>query len=86
MNLKFRKQHPFGKYILDFYCNEIKLCIEADGGIHNKKAITEYDIERTKVLNENGVTVLRFTNQEIIETTATVVNKITAFAKSTRST
>lgn len=49
MNLKFRRQHPFGKYILDFYCNEIKLCVEADGSIHNEKDIAEYDIERTKV-------------------------------------
>ena len=49
MNLKFRRQHPFGNYVLDFYCHQIKLCIEADGGIHNEKDIREYDIERTKI-------------------------------------
>ena len=81
MNLKFRRQHPFGNYVLDFYCHEIKLCIEADGGIHNEKDIREYDIERTKVLNENGITVLRFTNKEIIETIATVILKIEAYVQ-----
>lgn len=81
MNLKFRRQHPFGNYVLDFYCHEIKLCIEADGSIHNEKDIKEYDIERTKVLNENGITVLRFTNKEIIDTIATVILKIEAYVQ-----
>ena len=85
MNLKFRRQHPYGNYVLDFYCHEIKLCIEADGGIHNEKDIKEYDIKRTKGLNENGITVLRFTNKEIIETIATVVNTIQAFVKNKNS-
>ena len=81
MNLKFRRQHPFGNYVLDFYCHQIKLCIEADGGIHNEKDIKEYDIERTYILNENGITVLRFTNQEIIETTTIVTQIIEIFVK-----
>lgn len=81
MNLKFRRQHPFGNYVLDFYCHEIKLCIEADGGIHNEKDIKEYDLERTKVLNDNGIKVLRFKNQEIIETIVIVLNKIEVFVK-----
>ncbi len=81
MNLKFRRQHPFGNYVLDFYCHQIKLCIEADGGIHNEKDIREYNIERTKILNENGITVLRFTNQEIIETTTIVTQIIEIFVK-----
>jgi very-short-patch-repair endonuclease len=80
-NLKFRRQHPFGNYVLDFYCHEKKLCIEADGGIHNEKDIAAYDIERTKVLNENGITVLRFTNEEIITKMETVINTIEAFLK-----
>jgi very-short-patch-repair endonuclease len=81
MNLKFRRQHPFGNYVLDFYCHEIKLCIEADGSIHNKKEIKIYDLERTNVLNERGITVLRFANKEIIETIEEVVNQIEEFVK-----
>lgn len=72
MNLKFRRQHPFGNYVLDFYCHQIKLCIEADGGIHKEKDVKQYDIKRTRILNENGITVLRFANQEITETTIIV--------------
>ena len=81
MNLKFRRQHPFGNYVLDFYCHEIKLCVEADGGIHNEKDIIEYDIERTKVLNENGISVLRFTNEAIINSIGKVIIEIIEFVK-----
>jgi very-short-patch-repair endonuclease len=81
LNLKFRRQHPYGNYVLDFYCHEIKLCIEADGGIHNEKYIKAYDAERTKVLNENEITVLRFTNKEILETITGVTDKIEAFVQ-----
>ena len=81
MNLKFRRQHPFGSYVLDFYCHEVNLCIEADGSIHNEKDIAAYDIERTKVLNDNGIAVLRFTNLEIMDTITTVVKRIEQFVK-----
>jgi very-short-patch-repair endonuclease len=57
------------------------LCIEADGGIHNEKDIKAYDIERTKVLNESGISVLRFTNKAIIETIDDVLNQIEEFVK-----
>jgi very-short-patch-repair endonuclease len=42
-NLKFRRQHAFDNYILDFYCHKIKLAIEVDGGIHNDRDIAAYD-------------------------------------------
>jgi len=44
--LKFRRQHPFGIYVADFYCHKIKLIIEVDGSIHNKKEIKDYDTKR----------------------------------------
>ncbi|HUS00624.1 MAG TPA: tryptophan synthase subunit alpha [Chitinophagaceae bacterium] len=75
-NLKFRRQHPFGEYVLDFYCHEVKLCIEVDGNIHNDKLIIENDKERTKVLNDNGINVIRFKNQEIIDDINKVLKKI----------
>jgi len=80
MNLKFRRQHPFGNYVLDFYCHELKLFIEAEGSIHQAKDIAEYDTDRTKVLNENGITVLRFSNEAIMNSIETVINKIEAFS------
>ena len=64
-NKKFRRQHSFYNYILDFYCAEIKLCIELDGDIHNRNSGPEYDRVRDKFLNDNGIMVLRFKNSEI---------------------
>ena len=72
MNLKFRRQYTFVNYVLDFYCHQIKLCIETDGGVHKEKDIKQYDIKRIRILNENVITVLRFANQEITETTIIV--------------
>jgi tryptophan synthase alpha chain len=75
-NLKFRRQHPFGEYVLDFYCHEIKLCVEVDGNIHNEKEIIENDNERTRTLNENGIKVMRFKNEEVIGDIDSVLKKI----------
>ena len=79
MNLKFRRLHPFGNYVLDFYCHEVKLCVETDGSIHHEKDIAAYDEYRPKVLNENEITVLRITNREIIESITSVIIKIEEF-------
>jgi very-short-patch-repair endonuclease len=61
----FRRQHPYGIYILDFYCFEANLVIEIDGPIHLDHQ--EYDIERTKELESSGLKVIRFTNEDIEE-------------------
>jgi very-short-patch-repair endonuclease len=74
--LKFRRQHYIKNYIADFYCAEKMLSIELDGGIHLNKEQIEYDEFRTNVLNELGITELRFTNEEIIENVTAVINKI----------
>lgn len=72
----FRRQHPFGIYILDFYCFESNLVIEIDGEIHlNRK---EYDKERTDFLESTGLKVLRFKNKDIenrINWIISVINK-----------
>lgn len=47
-NFKFRRQHPFGRYIADFYCDEAKLVIELDGKIHENKK--EYDVIRDEII------------------------------------
>ena len=53
------------RYILDFYAPSIKLAIEIDGGQHYEDEAIAYDRERTALLQEKGVTVLRFTNDDI---------------------
>ena len=69
--LKIRRQHPIDarysgarcRFIIDFYCDEAKLCIEIDGDSHAEQI--EYDQARTAYLNELGYTVIRFTNREV---------------------
>src|SRR5215203_1150499 len=64
---KFRRQHPIGCYVLDFYCAELKLCIEVDGRSHDTDASALYDAKRTSYLAAHGVTVVRLLNQHIRE-------------------
>ena len=73
---KFRRQHAITKYIVDFYCHECKLAIELDGYHHKKDETKEYDKARTALLNEYGITVLRFWNEEVIEEIEMVLEKI----------
>ena len=61
--LKFRRQEPIGKYIVDFVCFEKKVVIEADGGQHSEEGV---DKERDKWLNKEGFQVLRFWNNEVL--------------------
>jgi very-short-patch-repair endonuclease len=60
---KFRRQHPVGRYILDFACCEARLAIELDGGQHDERQ--DYDASRTSWLVEQGWTVRRFWNNEL---------------------
>ena len=73
---KFRRQHPYSLYILDFYCHSLKLVIEVDGGIHDKEEVKENDKVRQHSLENDGLRVLRFTNEEVIETLKKVVETI----------
>ncbi len=63
--LKFRRQHPVDIFILDFYCHECRLAVEVDGEIHQTPDQKEWDENRTFELNEFGITVLRFTNEDV---------------------
>ena len=64
---KFRRQHPVDNYVLDFYCSELKLCIEVDGQSHDTDETVLYDARRTRILNAYGVTVVRLRNEHIDE-------------------
>ena len=63
--LKFRRQHPIEPYIVDFACESHRLVVELDGGCHRDKE--EKDAERQQFLENLGWTVLRFTNEYILE-------------------
>ena len=62
---KFRRQHPVGRFILDFYCPELKLVVELDGRQHDDQTVR--DAERTAFLAGEGYHVLRFRNNEVLE-------------------
>lgn len=80
---KFRRQHPVGGYILDFYCPEAKLAIELDGSQHNQGEQTQSDEERTQMLHEQyGIEVIRFRNSQILHNTEETLNTLwTVLAK-----
>ena len=63
--LRFKPQHPIDIFIADFYCHQLKLVIEIDGGIHKSAEQKEYDIGRTAELEHWGIKVIRFTNEEV---------------------
>jgi very-short-patch-repair endonuclease len=72
--LKFRRQHPVGNFILDFYCAAHKLVVEVDGGIHETQI--EYDAARTTELESYGYTIVRFTNEVVLHQLETVLAEI----------
>ena len=74
--LKFRRQHPLKNFVADFYCHEAKLAIELDGEVHNMDEQKDYDAGRAYELNELGITVIRFTNQQALTKTDEVLNQI----------
>ncbi len=61
---RFRRQHPIGSFIVDFYCAACRLVVEIDGDSHAEQV--EYDSERTAWLSEQGYRVIRFTNRDVI--------------------
>jgi very-short-patch-repair endonuclease len=80
-DLKFRRQHPIGKYIADFYCHQKLLVIELDGSIHNLPENKDYDRARDEYFRELGITVLRFTNEEVLGNMSSVLKKIRESAR-----
>jgi len=64
---KFYRQYSIANYILDIYCPRLKLCIEIDGGQHNDPEIRKTDQTRSAFLEQRGIEVLRFWNNEVLE-------------------
>ena len=67
VGFKFRRQHPIGKRIVDFYCEEAKLSIELDGSGRFCDLRREDDLDREIELYEKGVRVLRVSNSDVFE-------------------
>jgi very-short-patch-repair endonuclease len=73
---KFRRQHPINIFIVDFYCHKFKLAIELDGEIHQNNKVHKYDSERQKFIENLGIKILRFSNEQVILNLNKVIEKI----------
>lgn len=77
--LPFRRQVVIEGFIADFYCRQLCLVIEINGGIH--ETTQAYDKERTEILGRQGITVLTFSNEEVLGNISDVLNAIRDYAK-----
>lgn len=75
-DLKFRRQHQIGEYIVDFFCSERGLVVELDGSVHDTPERIKADKKRDAYLRALGHTVLRFKNQQVFDDTETVLTAI----------
>jgi very-short-patch-repair endonuclease len=63
--LKFRRQHPIGTYVVDFFCDELRLVLEVDGGVHLEPEQRARDRERQAIIESLGLRVLRISNASV---------------------
>ncbi|MDZ7295830.1 MAG: DUF559 domain-containing protein, partial [candidate division KSB1 bacterium] len=76
---KFRRQHPIGRFIADFFCDDARLIIEIDGAVHQEPNQQEQDRAREEVLRQHGYHLLRFTNEQVLYQTVQVLRTIGDF-------
>ena len=74
--VKFRRQHPANKFAVDFYTVELKLVIEVDGKYHENREQKFYDDDRSEILESYDLVILRFTNEQVINSTQSVLDEI----------
>ena len=82
--IKFRRQHVIAHYIVDFYCHMARLVIEVDGGIHEQQK--EEDALRQAEIEASGAVFIRFSNEEVMDNIAAVLEKIVHEVNKRRST
>ncbi|PNA03418.1 MULTISPECIES: endonuclease domain-containing protein [unclassified Pseudomonas] len=83
--LKFRRQVPVPPFVLDFYCVELKLAVELDGGQHFEETGEIHDRRRTVYLQRLGIEVVRFSNLEVIRQMGDVLEQIVRVAEVLRA-
>ena len=77
-DLRFRRQHPAGPFVLDFYCPAAKLAIEVDGIAHDMGARSLRDEERSAFLKRRGIEMVRIAAGDVLKAPATVAEAIVA--------
>ena len=78
--LKFRRQHPAGYYVLDFFCAQAALCIEVDGAAHDAGDQPEFDARRSDWLSLHGITTLRINAADVLDNLGGVLEHIVDMA------
>ncbi len=74
LGFRFRRQHPIGEFILDFYCGEVRLAVEIDGPVHDSQQ--GYDRYRNERLLERGIRVLRIADEDVARDLDGVLSRI----------
>ena len=74
--LKFRRQQVIDGFIVDFYCESLRLCIEIDGEVHDTEEAKKYDKNRDRALELRGLRMLRFQNNEVINDIEGVLRRL----------
>lgn len=74
--IQFYRQRPIGNYIVDFYAPQVKLVVELDGSQHFEESQIAYDTRRDEYLAQQGLTVLRFNNAQMLRETEGVMDTI----------
>ena len=74
--LKFRRQHPAGPYVLDFYCAEARLCVEVDGEAHGFAERAAHDARRDALLADHGIETLRIGARDVLSDLDTVITHV----------
>jgi len=67
LGMKFRRQHPIGKFVVDFYCQQSRLVVELDGGVHAQPSQMRKDSTKDAYLKRLGIRVLRLPNGMVLE-------------------
>ncbi len=75
---KFRRQHPVGRFIVDFCCVEQRLIVEVDGSVHREVAVAANDAERTAALVAEGYCIIRFGNAQVTDNLQDVIAQLRA--------
>ena len=67
LGVRFRRQYGIGRYIVDFYCPQLKLAIEIDGLTHGDEKVFEKDVRRQKYLENFGIIIRRYNSGDVIK-------------------
>jgi very-short-patch-repair endonuclease len=76
MGVKFRRQHPVGEYVIDFYCPSVRIGFEIDGKAHDMGDRPERDVQRDLRLAERGIRIVRIPASEVLKSASTVADSI----------